>query len=89
LEATGLEIDIGKVYMSEHAKKRAYQIFNINPNQALPYFRSVLKKANYIGISKGGHLFTFNRIAIVLSPNYRSIVTVMLNYRRKQTLRKM
>jgi hypothetical protein len=77
-----VELDIKSVKMSDHAIKRANQRFNIDSKRALSYFRSVLEKANYVGIiedsenNKPGQLFAYNRIAIHLSMDCKTILTV-------------
>jgi hypothetical protein len=77
-----MEIDVSQVTMSQHAIKRAKERFNIEPKRASSYFRSVLEKAKYVGViedsenHKSGRLFAFNRIAIHLSMDCKTIMTV-------------
>jgi hypothetical protein len=77
-----MEIEVSQVTMSQHAIKRAKERFKIEPKGATAYFRSVLEKAKYVGIiedsenHRSGRLFAYNRIAIHLSMDCKTMMTV-------------
>jgi hypothetical protein len=76
------KLDVSKVKMNEHAYERAAERFNLtNKNEALAYFRGVLKKATCIGetiCSKGNPaiLYAHHHVAIYLSLDLTTIYTV-------------
>jgi hypothetical protein len=77
-----LEVDVLNIKFTNHALQRAKERFNKSPKEAIPYFRSVLKEAKYIGIiedsesNKSGQLFANKRIAIHLSMDCNAVLTV-------------
>jgi hypothetical protein len=83
-----MDIDIESLIITRHAKRMAQQRFNKYSKQVIPFFRKVLSKATYIGLTNDSkHLFTCNRVAVVISPDCKKIVTVMVNHRQKQISR--
>jgi hypothetical protein len=74
--------DALSVNFSKHALQRAKERFKMNPKEAMPYFQSVLKEAKYIGViedsenHRSGQLFAYKRIAIHLSMDYKTVLTV-------------
>lgn len=77
-----MEVDVSKVVLSSHAQMRSKERFKMNPKEALPYFRSQLERAKYVGViedsetNKPSHLFAKDRIAIFLSLDCKTILTI-------------
>lgn len=77
-----MEVDVTQVKFSNHAIMRAKERFNKNQKEAIPYFRSVLKQAKYIGViedsdnNRSGQLFAYKRMAIHLSMDCKTVLTV-------------
>jgi hypothetical protein len=76
-----MEVDVKNLKFTDHALQRAKERFNKNGKDAQSYFRSVLEKAKYVGVIEDEHshpcqLFAFNKIAIILSIDFKRVVTV-------------
>jgi hypothetical protein len=76
------ELKTSSISMTEHAFKRAAERFNQKTkNEALGYFRSILKQAQWIGnvVAEDGNesiLYAYQRQAVYLSPDLTRIITV-------------
>lgn len=67
--------------VSQHAKQRAFERFNVDKQKAAEWLQSVLKKARYIGEAcddngDTGHIYAYRRICITLNEDKSKIVTV-------------
>lgn len=78
-----MKVDVSNVKLSQHGFLRAKERFNKNTlKDATNYFRGQLETAKYVGVIEDAethtscHLYANNKIAIILSLDYKTIVTV-------------
>jgi hypothetical protein len=77
-----MELDVTQIKFSNHAIMRAKERFNMHQKDAIPYFRSILKQSKYIGViedsdnNRSGQLFAYKRMAIHLSMDCKTVLTV-------------